>query len=215
LIVASVISLLHNKCKQQSDWKNLIMGVALKKGANLSLSNSDVVLKKTLIGLGWNTRAKEGSDFDLDASVFMLNEHGEVRGHNDFIFYGNLESKCKSLHHVGDNRSGAAASDLEAVFVELEKVPDDIHRLAITVTTHDADVRKQNFGQIEDAFIRIVSEDDDQEFARFDLAEVYSTETAMIFGEVYRYGSDWKFKAVGQGFSGGLEAMCKTFGVRV
>lgn len=191
------------------------MGVTLTKGANLSLSKSEFALKNTLIGLGWNTRAKDCAVFDLDASVFMLNEHGKVRGNKDFIFYGNLESKCKSLHHVGDKRSEVGAVDDEAVLVELEKVPDDIHRLAITVTIHAADVRKQNFGQVEDAFIRIVNEDNNQEIARFDLAENYSTETAMIFGEVYRYGDEWKFKAVGQGFSGGLEAMCKTFGVRV
>lgn len=188
------------------------MGIALTKGANLSLSKSDLATQKTLIGLGWNTHPKDGLDFDLDASVFMLNEHGKVRGNKDFIFYGNLESKCKSLQHVRDNCAGA---DDEAVLVEFEKVPDDIHRLAITVTIHAADERKQNFGQVEDAFIRIVNEDDNRELARFDLSEVYSTETAMIFGEVYRYGGEWKFKAVGKGFSGGLEAMCKTFGVQV
>jgi tellurium resistance protein TerD len=191
------------------------MGIALTKGANLSLSTSDFALNKTLIGLGWNPRSKEGSDFDLDASVFMLNEHGKVRGNKDFVFYGNLESNCKSLHHVRDKRAGTTGVDDEVMIVELEKVPEDIHRLAITVTIHAADVRKQNFGQVEAAFIRIVNEDNNQEFARYELSEVYSTETAIIFGEVYRYGDEWKFKAVGQGFSGGLEAMCKTFGVRV
>lgn len=189
------------------------MAVSLTKGSNLSLSKSDLAMKKILIGLGWNTRPTDGSDFDLDTSVFMLTEHGKVRGDDDFIFYGNLESRCKSLRHMGHNRSGVDQGDDEALLVELEKVPADIHRLAITVTIHDADVRKQNFGQVEDAFIRIVSEENNQELARFNLSEGYGTETAMIFGELYRYGGEWKFKAVGKGFSGRLETMCKTFGV--
>lgn len=191
------------------------MAVSLTKGANVSLSKTSPELKKILIGLGWNARATDGNDFDLDASVFMLNENGKVRGDDDFIFYSNLVSKCKSVQHMGDNRTGAGDGDDEAVIVELDKVPADIKRLAITVTIHEADSRKQNFGQVSDGFMRIVNSSNDSELARFDLTEDYSTETAMIFGEVYRHNSEWKFKAVGQGFSGGLEAMCKNYGVQV
>lgn len=191
------------------------MAVSLSKGGNVSLSKTAANLKKILIGLGWDARSTDGEDFDLDASVFMLNENGKVRGEDDFIFYNNLISKCQSIQHMGDNRTGAGDGDDEAVIVELDKIPRDVHRLSITVTIHDAHARKQNFGQVMDAFMRVVNTDDDAELARFDLSEDYSTETAMIFGEVYRHNAEWKFKAIGQGYSGGLEAMCKNFGVQV
>lgn len=191
------------------------MAVSLTKGGNVSLSRVSPQLKKILLGLGWDARSTDGEDFDLDASAFILNEHGKVRGDDDFIFYNNLMSKCQSVQHMGDNRTGAGEGDDEAIIVDLEKVPADVNRLAITVTIHDAESRKQNFGQVADAFMRIVNVDNDIELARFDLSEDYSTETAMIFGEVYRHNGEWKFKAVGQGFSGGLEAVCKNFGVQL
>jgi tellurium resistance protein TerD len=191
------------------------MAISLSKGGNVSLSKTTANLKKILLGLGWDARSTDGADFDLDASVFMLNEQGKIRGDDDFIFYNNLVSKCQSVQHMGDNRTGAGDGDDEAIIVELAKVPMAVQRLAITVTIHDALARKQNFGQVMAAFIRVVNADDDAELARFDLSEDYSTETAMIFGEVYRHNGEWKFKAIGQGYSGGLETMCKNFGVQV
>lgn len=191
------------------------MAVSLIKGANVSLSKTTPGLKKILIGLGWDAPETDNLAFDLDASLFILYENGKVKNDDDFIFYNNLHSKCGSINHSGDNRTGAGDGDDESIIVELEIVPASIQRLAITVTIDDADSKKQNFGQVTDAFIRIVNEDNNVELARFDLSEDYSTETAMIFGEVYRHNGEWKFKAVGQGFAGGLEAMCKTFGVQI
>lgn len=191
------------------------MAISLRKGGNLSLSQSAPNLTKILVGLGWGARQTSGDDFDLDASVFMVQETGKVRSDEDFIFYNQLVSTCQSVEHTGDNRTGAGDGDDEAVKVDLPKVPSNIHRLVVCVTIHDAEGRKQNFGMVCDAFIRIVNADSNVEIARFDLSEDYSTETAMIFGEVYRHGAEWKFKAVGQGFVGGLEPMARSFGVNV
>jgi tellurium resistance protein TerD len=191
------------------------MAVSLSKGGNVSLSKTDPSLKRILIGLGWDARFTDGADFDLDASAFLLGENGKVRSDEDFIFYNNLKSKCGSIEHTGDNRTGDGDGDDEALIINLEKIPSQIKRIAITVTIDDFATRKQNFGQISDAFIRIVNLDSDIEIARFDLTEDYSTETAMIFGEVYLHNLEWKFKAVGQGFAGGLEMMCSQFGVVV
>jgi tellurium resistance protein TerD len=191
------------------------MAVKLVKGGNISLSKTDPNLKRVLVGLGWEARETEGGDFDLDASAFLLAESGKVRCDEDFVFYNQLVSPCGSVEHTGDNRTGAGEGDDEALKIDLEKLPESIKRVVVCVTIHEADIRKQNFGQVSDAFMRIVNLDDDQEIARFDLSEDYSTETAMIFGEVYRHRDEWKFKAVGQGFSGGLEALCQQFGVVV
>lgn len=191
------------------------MAVSLAKGGNISLTRTAPELKNVLIGLGWEARSTDGEDFDLDASLFMLTDSGKVRDEKEFIFYGELKSPCGSIEHTGDNRTGDGDGDDEQLKVFLDKVPSDISRLAITVTIHDAIARKQNFGQVSDAFIRLVNMDNDTEIARFDLSEDYSTETAMIFGEIYRHNGEWKFKAVGQGFSGGLEAMCGQYGVSV
>ena len=191
------------------------MAVSLVKGGNVSLSKTAPSLKRILIGLGWDAKATDGDDFDLDASAFLLAENGKVKGDDDFIFYNQLLSKCGSVEHTGDNRTGDGDGDDEALKINLDKVPTSIKRIVIGVTIHDADARKQNFGQVSDAFMRIVNLDNDIEIARFDLAEDYSTETAMIFGEVYSHNGEWKFKAVGQGFSGGLESMCRQFGVTV
>jgi tellurium resistance protein TerD len=187
------------------------MAVKLVKGGNISLSKSSPNLKRILICLGWEERETAGADFDLDACVFMVGENGKVRRDEDFIFFHQLQSLCGSVEHMGDNTVGGE----EQIKVDLEKVPAAAQRLVVTVSIYDADARKQNFGQVSDAFIRIDDQDSGAEIARFDLSEDYSTETAMIFGEIYRRESEWKFKAVGQGFAGGLEALCERFGVSV
>lgn len=191
------------------------MAVSLKKGGNVSLTKGAASLKEILVGLGWSARLTSGAAFDLDASAFLVGETGRVRSDADFIFYNNLDSECQSVQHTGDERTGAADGDDEALKIKLDKVPDWVRRIVVCVTIHEADDRRQNFGQVSDAFMRIVNLQGDVEIARFDLSEDYSTETAMIFGEVYRNGDEWKFKAVGQGFDGGLEAMCRQFGVAV
>lgn len=191
------------------------MAISLSKGGNVSLSKSEPGLTKILIGLGWDARATDGADFDLDASAFLLGENGKVPNDNAFIFYNNLCSNDGSVEHTGDNRTGDGDGDDEALKVDLPKVPASIQTVAITVTIHDAEARRQNFGQVKNAFIRIVNDETGKEIARYDLSEDYSTETAMIFGEIYRHGSEWKFRAVGQGYSGGLAAMCAQYGISV
>ena len=191
------------------------MALSLTKGGNISLSKTAPELKNILVGLGWDARSSDGADFDLDASMFMLGNNAKVRSDDDFIFYNQLISKCGSVELTGDNRTGDGEGDDEEVKVFLNKVPSNVQRLVITVTIHDAVARNQNFGQVGEAFIRLVNMDNDLEIARFDLSEDYSTETAMIFGEIYRHNGEWKFKAVGQGYSGGLEAMCRQFGVNI
>lgn len=191
------------------------MAVSLTKGGNVSLSRTAPGLKRILLGLGWDARATAGADFDLDATAFLVGDNGKVRIEEDFIYYRQLISLCGSVEHTGDNRSGSGDGDDEAIKIDLEKVPSMVKRIVICVTIDDADARRQNFGQVGNAFMRIVDIDTDAEIARFDLSEDYSTETAMIFGEIYRHSGDWKFKAVGQGFSGGLAAMCGQFGVAV
>jgi len=191
------------------------MAISLQKGGNVNLSKTDPNLKRVLIGLGWSARVSDGSDFDLDASLFMVTETNKVRGDHDFIFYGQLKSKCGSVEHTGDNRTGAGDGDDESLTLILSLIPPEIKKLVIAVTIHAAEERKQNFGMVQEAFIRIVNQDTDLEIARFDLSEDYSTETAMVFGEVYRYQDEWKFKAVGQGFSGGLHRLATEHGVDV
>lgn len=191
------------------------MAVSLRKGENVSLSKTDPNLKNILIGLGWDARASDGIDFDLDASLFMVGENGKVQNDDWFIFYNQLLSPCRSVEHTGDNRTGDGDGDDEAIKVSLDKVPAHINRLVIAVTIHDAEARNQNFGMVLDAFVRLVNSDNDQEVLRFDLSEDYSTETAMVFGEIYRRGSEWKFRAVGQGYAGGLYTLCMQHGVNV
>lgn len=191
------------------------MALTLSKGQNLSLSKTDPGLKKLVLGLGWDPRSTDGQEFDLDASAFLLAESGKVRSEKDFIFYNQKTSPCGGMQHMGDNRTGAGEGDDEQIKIDLSKIAADVQRIAVTVTIHDADVRKQSFGQVGNAFIRIVNEDTGAEVVRYDLSEDYSTETAMIFGEVYRHGGEWKFKAVGQGYAGGLRAMCHQFGINI
>jgi len=160
-------------------------------------------------------RTTDGAAFDLDGVVFLLNQSGKVRGDGDFIFYNNLKSPDGSIVHSGDNRTGAGEGDDETVTIELTRVPADIDRIVLAVTIHDADARRQNFGQVAKAFIRCVNAGNNSEIARYDLSEDSSTEAAMIFGEVYRNGADWKFRAIGQGFQGGLGPLAKNYGVNV
>ena len=191
------------------------MAISLNKGGNLSISKTDQTLVRILIVLGWDERATDGASFDLDASAFLLTASGKVRGDHDFIFYNQLKSQDGSVEHTGDNRSGQGDGDDESLVVDLSKVSPEIEKIAITVTIHDAQSRGQNFGQIANAFIRVVNQDSGIEIVRFDLAEDYSTETAMVFGEVYRHNGEWKFRAVGQGYAGGLAAMCQQYGIQV
>ncbi|QLQ32282.1 MAG: TerD family protein [Candidatus Thiothrix singaporensis] len=191
------------------------MALSLQKGGNLSLSKADPSLSKILVGLGWDERTTDGSAFDLDASAFLLTASGKVRGDADFIFYNQLKSSDGSVEHTGDNRTGQGEGDDESLKVDLTKVPAEIEKIAFTVTIHDAEARRQNFGQVTNAFIRIVNDVSGAEIVRYDLAEDYSTETAMVFGELYRHNNEWKFRAVGQGYAGGLKAMCDQFGIQI
>jgi tellurium resistance protein TerD len=191
------------------------MSISLSKGGNISLSKEDPGLTKILIGLGWDTRATDGADFDLDASAFLLGAGDKVRGDHDFIFYNQLKSSDGSVEHTGDNRTGEGDGDDEALKVNLAGVPADIQKVAIAVTIHDGESRKQNFGMVQNAFIRVVNDLTGVEIARYDLTEDYSIETALTFGEVYRHGAEWKFRAVGQGYQGGLGPLARNYGVNV
>lgn len=174
------------------------MAVSLKKGANLSLSSHEPNLKEILIGLGWDPRASSGVQFDLDASAFLVADNGKVRKDNDFIYFNKESSDCGSVIHNGDNRTGDGDGDDESITIILEKVPNDIKKIIITATIYEADQRRQNFGQVGDAYMRVVNLHSDVEIVRFDLSEDYSVETAMIFGEIYKHNNEWKFKAIGQ-----------------
>ncbi|CUI06793.1 TerD family protein [Massilia sp. P8910] len=189
------------------------MAISLQKGGNVNLSKEAPGLTKVVIGLGWDPRATDGSAFDLDGSAFMLKADGKVRADADFIFYNNLKSSDGSVVHGGDNTSGAGEGDDEKLTVDLSAVPAEIDKLSFCVTIHEAEARKQNFGMVGKAYIRCLNADGDKELARYDLSEDGSTETAMIFGELYRAGAEWKFKAIGQGFNGGLGPLAKSFGV--
>jgi tellurium resistance protein TerD len=191
------------------------MAISLQKGGNVNLSKEAPGLSQLTIGLGWDVRNTDGAAFDIDSSAFILKTDGKVRSDQDFIFYNNLKSTDGAIVHSGDNRTGEGAGDDETVNVDLSKVPADVDRVAVCVTIHDAEARRQNFGQVQKAFVRCVNSATNQEVARYDLSEDSSTETAMVFGELYRSGSDWKFRAVGQGFQGGLAALATSYGVSV
>ena len=191
------------------------MAISLQKGGNVNLSKEAPGLKKLTVGLGWDPRATDGAEFDLDGSAYLLNAAGKVRSDADFIFYNNLKSADGSIVHTGDNRSGSGDGDDESINLDLDRIPADIDKVVFAVTIHDADNRKQNFGQVSKAYMRCLNADGQKEIARYDLSEDGSIETAMIFGEVYRSGAEWKFRAVGQGFKGGLGPLAKSFGVNV
>ena len=191
------------------------MAISLQKGGNVNLSKEAPTMTKMVVGLGWDTRATDGAAFDLDAVGFVLNNAGKVRADGDFIFFNNKQNAEGSVVHGGDNRTGDGDGDDETIIIDLSKMPADVEKVAVCVVIYDAEGRKQNFGQVSRAYVRILNDANQQEVARYDLSEDGSTEAAMIFGEVYRNGSDWKFKAVGQGFKGGLGPLAGSFGVNV
>jgi tellurium resistance protein TerD len=191
------------------------MAISLQKGGNVNLSKEAPTMTKMVVGLGWDTRATDGAAFDLDAVGFVLNNAGKVRADGDFIFFNNKQNAEGSVVHGGDNRTGAGDGDDETIIIDLSKMPADVEKVAVCVVIYDAEGRKQNFGQVSRAYVRILNDANQQEVARYDLSEDGSTEAAMIFGEVYRNGGDWKFKAVGQGFKGGLGPLAGSFGVNV
>ena len=191
------------------------MAINLQKGGNVNLSKEAPGIAKMIIGLGWDARVTDGAAFDIDGSAFLLKADGKVRADIDMIFYNNLKSSDGSVTHTGDNRTGAGDGDDESVVVDLAKVPADVDKIAVCVTIHDAEARMQNFGMVSKAYVRCVNENGNTEIARFDLSEDGSTETAMVFGEIYRNGADWKFKAIGQGYKGGLGPLAASFGVGV
>jgi tellurium resistance protein TerD len=189
------------------------MAISLGKGGNALLSGAVPGLRRVLVGLGWNARSTLGDAFDLDASAFLLAASGKVTSDSDFVFYNQTKSADGSVEHAGDNRTGDGEGDDEVVKIDLSKVAPGVAKIAITVTIHDAAARRQNFGMVSGAFIRVVDEATGTEIVRYDLSEDFSVETALVFGEIYRHESGWKFRAVGQGFQGGLEALVVHFGV--
>jgi tellurium resistance protein TerD len=191
------------------------MSVSLNKGGNVSLSKEAPGLKAVLVGLGWDVRTTSGSDFDLDASALLLGTNGKILSDQHFIFFNNLTSPDGSVEHTGDNLTGEGEGDDEVIKVNLDGVPQDIDKVVVTVSIYDAEGRQQSFGQVRNAFIRVVNQADNKEITRYDLSEDASTETAMIFGELYRNGPEWKFRAVGQGYSTGLAGIARDFGVNV
>jgi tellurium resistance protein TerD len=191
------------------------MGVALTKGGNVSLSKSAPNLTAITVGLGWDARSTTGADFDLDASALLLGSNGRVLSDSHFVFFNNLRSPDGSVEHTGDNLTGEGEGDDESILINLAAVPPQVERIVFPVSIYEADVRGQSFGQVSNAFIRIVNQADNNELARYDLSEDASSETAMIFGEVYRRNDEWKFRAVGQGYASGLRGIAVDFGVNV
>jgi tellurium resistance protein TerD len=191
------------------------MSVSLSKGGNVSLSKEAPGLQAVLVGLGWDVRTTTGADFDLDASALMVGTNGKILSDQHFIFFNNLTSPDGSVEHTGDNLTGEGEGDDEAIKVNLVGVPAEVDKIVVTVSIYDAETRQQSFGQVRNAFIRVVNQADNREITRYDLSEDASTETAMIFGELYRNGNEWKFRAVGQGYSTGLAGIARDFGVNV
>jgi len=192
------------------------MAVSLRKGQKVDLTKGNPSLKKILIGLGWDTNKYDGGfDFDLDAAAFLLGANGKVTSDEDFVFYNNLKHKSGSVEHLGDNLTGSGEGDDEEIKIDLEKVPANIEKIDFTVTIYDAEARKQTFGQVSNAYIRVVDDVTQQELIRYDLGEDFSVETAVVVGEIYRHNGEWKFNAIGSGWSGGLAALGRNYGVNV
>ncbi|TNY35759.1 TerD family protein [Thermomonospora catenispora] len=191
------------------------MGVSLAKGGNVSLTKAAPNLTAVAVGLGWDVRTTTGADFDLDASALMLGANGKVLSDQHFVFFNNLRSPDGSVEHTGDNLTGEGEGDDEVINVDLTRVPPQCERIVFPVSIYEADKRGQSFGQVRNAYIRIVNRTDGSELARFDLTEDASTETAMVFGELYRYNNEWKFRAIGQGYASGLAGIAMDFGVNV
>ncbi|MCY8234120.1 TerD family protein [Priestia endophytica] len=192
------------------------MSISLSKGQRIDLTKTNPGLVKGIIGLGWDLNQYDGgAGFDLDASAFLADEKGNCLNDHDFIFYNNLKHPSGGVEHTGDNRTGEGSGDDEQLFVDFSKIPENIHRVGITVTIHDAESRNQNFGQVSNAFVRFVDEVTGKELIRYDLGEDFSIETAVVVCELYRHNGDWKFNAIGSGFSGGLAALCRNYGLEV
>ena len=191
------------------------MAVNLTKGGNVNLSKEAPTMTKAIAGLGWDSRVTDGQAFDLDASVFLVGADGKVMSDQHFVFFNNAKSPDGSVVHQGDNRTGEGDGDDEQVKIDLSKVSADVKKMVFAVTIYDAEARKQNFGMVSNSFMRGYNNDNGAEIARFDLSEDASTETAMVFGELYRHGAEWKFKAVGQGFAGGLSALASQHGMNI
>ncbi|MGD1524606.1 TerD family protein [Vibrio owensii] len=191
------------------------MAISLAKGNRISLEKAAPGINKILLGLGWDTRLTDGAAFDLDSSVLMLDDSGKAIGEGGFVFYGNKTSACGSIQHSGDNLTGEGDGDDESVTIDLSKVPANVQKIIFPVTIHDAEARNQNFGLVENAYIRMVNEDSGEEVLRYDLTEDYSIETALIFAELYRKDGGWSFAAKGDGFEGGLQAIVEAYGLQV
>jgi tellurium resistance protein TerD len=191
------------------------MALSLSKGANISLTKEAPSLNNANVGLGWDARSTDGTDFDLDAAAFLIGADGKVRSDADFIFYNQPSDAAGSVVHKGDNKTGAGDGDDEVVDVDLSLIPADIEKVVFTVTIHEGQERGQSFGQVSNAYIRVVNSTDGTEITRYDLGEDYAQETALIFAELYRYNGDWKFKAVGAGFNDGLAGLARNFGINL
>lgn len=192
------------------------MPINLQKGQKVDLTKGNPGLKKIIVGLGWDVNQYDsGTAFDLDAAAFLLEENGKVKADTDFVFYGNLQHDSESVTHMGDNLTGEGDGDDEQLLIDLSKTPAHIAKIAFTVTIYEAETRRQNFGQVSNAFIRIVDEATNTELIRYDLGEDFSIETAVVVGELYKHGGEWKFNAIGSGFQGGLAALCRNYGVNV
>ena len=192
------------------------MAITLSKGQKVSLTKGNPGLKHIVVGLGWDTNKYDGGfDFDLDSAAFLLDENGKVNADTDFIFYNNLKHSSGAVEHLGDNLTGEGNGDDEQVKVDLSLVPQNISKIAFTVTIHEASERRQNFGQVSNSYVRVIDEDTNQELLNYELGEDFSIETAIVVCEIYRHNGEWKFNALGSGFEGGLEALCKNFGVNI
>ena len=191
------------------------MAVSLSKGGNVSLAKAAPGMTTAIIGLGWNPRTTDGAQFDLDASALLCGENGKVRSDADFVFYNNLTGDNGSVVHQGDNRTGEGDGDDEQIVVDLSRVSPDVAKIVVVASIDQADQRGQNFGQVTGAFIRVVNAENNTELARYDLSEDASSETAMVFGELYRNGPEWKFRAIGQGYASGLAGIARDYGINV
>ncbi|TSD46249.1 TerD family protein [Rhodococcus sp. KBS0724] len=191
------------------------MGVTLAKGGNVSLSKAAPNLTKIAVGLGWDARSTSGADFDLDASALVTGPERKVLSDLHFVFYNNLRSPDGAIEHTGDNLTGEGEGDDEVINIDLPAVPPNVTNIFFPVSIHDADARLQSFGQVTNAYIRVVDLSTGSELARYDLSEDASTETAMLFGEVYRHNTEWKFRAIGQGYASGLAGIARDYGVNI
>ncbi|MGM9536337.1 MAG: TerD family protein [Intestinibacter sp.] len=192
------------------------MAITLSKGQKVSLTKGNPGLKHLVVGLGWDTNKYDGGfDFDLDSAAFLLGESGKVNSDADFVFYNNLKHSSGAVEHLGDNLTGAGDGDDEQIKVDLSLVPANVNKIAFTVTIHEALERRQNFGQVNNSYVRVVNEDTKEELLNYELGEDFSIETAVVVCEIYRHNGEWKFNALGSGFEGGLEALCKNFGINI